>query len=136
MYFAQFACDALHDLVPFVQFKKHEKQQWRSVTLLLVFFLKFFRLYQWYQIVQSISFVFPSLLSIVVALRTVGLSFQNTFQCLKKCYRSVSEALRTLTNIQDGAFSRKQLSAELLNVFVKKFHPKCLVRLSIDLQAS
>ena len=25
-------CDALHDLVPFVQFKKHEKHPWRSVT--------------------------------------------------------------------------------------------------------
>ena len=26
-------CDALRDLVPFMQFKKHEKHQWRSVTL-------------------------------------------------------------------------------------------------------
>ena len=26
------ACDALHDLVPFVQFKKHEKHAWRSGT--------------------------------------------------------------------------------------------------------
>ena len=26
-------CDALHDLVPFVQFKIREKRQWRSVTL-------------------------------------------------------------------------------------------------------
>ena len=25
-------CDVLHDLVPFVQFKKREKQPWRSVT--------------------------------------------------------------------------------------------------------
>ena len=25
-------CDALRDLVPFVQFKKHEKHQWRSVN--------------------------------------------------------------------------------------------------------
>ena len=25
-------CDALHDLVLFVQFKKHEKRPWRSVT--------------------------------------------------------------------------------------------------------
>ena len=25
-------CDVLRDLVPFVQFKKHEKQPWRSVT--------------------------------------------------------------------------------------------------------
>ena len=25
-------CDVLRDLVPFVQFKKHEKHPWRSVT--------------------------------------------------------------------------------------------------------
>ena len=25
-------CDALHDLVPFVQFKKREKHPWRSVN--------------------------------------------------------------------------------------------------------
>ena len=25
-------CDVLHDLVPFVQFKKREKHPWRSVT--------------------------------------------------------------------------------------------------------
>ena len=27
-----FICYALHDLVPFVQFKKHEKHSWRSVN--------------------------------------------------------------------------------------------------------
>ena len=27
-----FICDVLRDLVPFVQFKKREKHQWRSVT--------------------------------------------------------------------------------------------------------
>ena len=26
-------CDALRNLVPFVQFKKREKHQWRSVTV-------------------------------------------------------------------------------------------------------
>ena len=26
------SCDALRDLVPFVQFKKHEKHPWRSVN--------------------------------------------------------------------------------------------------------
>ena len=25
-------CDALHDFIPFVQFKKREKHPWRSVT--------------------------------------------------------------------------------------------------------
>ena len=29
----QHYCDALHDLVPFVQSKKREKHPWRSVTL-------------------------------------------------------------------------------------------------------
>ena len=28
-----FICDVLHDLVPFVQFKKHEKHQWRNFTV-------------------------------------------------------------------------------------------------------
>ena len=28
-----YICDVLHDLVPFVQFKKREKHPWRSVTL-------------------------------------------------------------------------------------------------------
>ena len=27
-----YLCDALPDLVPFAQFKKHEKHPWRSVT--------------------------------------------------------------------------------------------------------
>ena len=27
-----YTCDALRDLVPFVQFKKREKQPWRSVA--------------------------------------------------------------------------------------------------------
>ena len=26
------SCDALHDLVPFIQFKKREKHPWRSIT--------------------------------------------------------------------------------------------------------
>ena len=62
--------DALRDLVPFVQFKKHEKHPWRCVTFIKnqaeacnfiksnslpwVFFT-FFRLYKWHQIAQSIS---------------------------------------------------------------------------------
>ena len=40
-----YVCDAMRDLVPFVQFKKHEKHPWRSVTfscsLTLLTFLKF-----------------------------------------------------------------------------------------------
>ena len=79
-------CDALRDLVPFVQFKKREKHPWKSVTfrklqaysqsrpyhfkffkackpaalrkvtLLHGCFLRFFKLYKWYQIAQCISF--------------------------------------------------------------------------------
>ena len=51
-------CDALRDLIAFVQFGKREKHPWRSVTLNTksntppwVFF-SFFKLYKWYQIVQ------------------------------------------------------------------------------------
>ena len=33
-------CDALRDLVPFVQFKKREKRPWRSVNLLKVTLLR------------------------------------------------------------------------------------------------
>ena len=63
--------DVLHDLVPFVQFKKREKHPWRSATFSKVFRLKaftftknntppwvfftFFKLYKWYQIAQNIT---------------------------------------------------------------------------------
>ena len=65
--------DALRDLVVFVQFKKREKRPWRSVnfnkdagfsklTLLHGYFLRFFKLYKWYQIAQrTISRPQPSL---------------------------------------------------------------------------
>ena len=56
----------MRDLVPFVQFKKHEKHPWRSVTFnftksstpLWVFFM-FFELYKWYQIAQDITNIGP-----------------------------------------------------------------------------
>ena len=35
--------DALRDLVPFVQFKKREKQQWRSVTPLRRKIMRYYR---------------------------------------------------------------------------------------------
>ena len=58
-------CDALSNLVPFVQFKKREKHPWRSVNFSTcnfakintppwVFFL-FFKLYKCYQITQRIT---------------------------------------------------------------------------------
>ena len=56
-------CDALPDLVSFVQFKKREKQPWRSVTfsllkvaLLHVCFSRFVNCTcKWYQIVLNIT---------------------------------------------------------------------------------
>ena len=52
-------CDALRDLVPFVQFKKREKHPWRSVTFSKVagywMLFTFFNLYKWYQIAQRIT---------------------------------------------------------------------------------
>ena len=65
----QFICDALGDLVPFVQFKKREKNPWRKVNFSKVagfkppantppwVFFTFFKLYKWYQIAQRTTFV-------------------------------------------------------------------------------
>ena len=51
-----FKCDALRDLVSFVQFKKLEKHPSRSVTFSKVWvFSTFFELYKWYQIAQNIT---------------------------------------------------------------------------------
>ena len=65
--------DALRDLAPFVQFKKREKHQRRSVIFSKVsgftltkgntsprVFFTFFKLYKWYQITQSASFGYVS----------------------------------------------------------------------------
>ena len=57
-------CGALRDLIPFVQFKKHEKHPWRSVTNGCRFtksntspwvFFTFFKFYKWYHIAQRIT---------------------------------------------------------------------------------
>ena len=51
-------CDTLHDLVPFVQFKKREKHPWRNVTFTnksnthLWVLLTFFKMCKWYQTSQ------------------------------------------------------------------------------------
>ena len=61
-YFGQNLWDALRDLIPFAQFKKREKDTWRSVTFSIkshtppLVFFTFFKLYKWYQIAQSIIF--------------------------------------------------------------------------------
>ena len=63
---AFFKCDALSDVVPFVQLKKREKHPWRGVnfskvaafsTPLWVIFT-FFKLYIWHQIAQRTTNVF------------------------------------------------------------------------------
>ena len=51
-------CDALCDLVTFVQFKKRENTNGGMlllVTLHAEVFFTFFKLYKWYQIAQSIT---------------------------------------------------------------------------------
>ena len=51
-------CNALLDLVTFLQFRKREKHQWKTngITLPWVFFT-FFKLYKWHQTAQSVSYV-------------------------------------------------------------------------------
>ena len=69
---AGYNSDALHDLVPYVQFKKREINPWRgylfvkfqalacsfteSISPPRVFFT-FIKLYKWYKIAQSVSYV-------------------------------------------------------------------------------
>ena len=59
-------CDALHDFISFIQFKKHEKYPWWNVTISKVsgftksstppcVFLTFLKLCKWYYIAQSIT---------------------------------------------------------------------------------
>ena len=66
-------CDALCDLVPFVQFKKSEKHSWGELILVKLqasvciftkintppwVFFTFFKLHKWYQIAQRITYEF------------------------------------------------------------------------------
>ena len=60
-------CYVVSDLLPFLQLKKSDKHPWRSVTFRSntpgwVFFT-FFRLYKWYQIGQSISYLLYDMIS-------------------------------------------------------------------------
>ena len=50
-------CDALRDLVAFVQLKKREKHPWRSVKTPPWVFFTFFKLYKCYQIAQRITYI-------------------------------------------------------------------------------
>ena len=65
----RYICDALCDLLPFVQFKKREQRPWRSVTFSQAevcnftksntppwVFFTFLKLCKWHQIAQHISF--------------------------------------------------------------------------------
>ena len=56
-----FICDALRDLLLFVQFKNVTNTQGGvllTVKLLRGFFSRFFELYKWYQIAQRITYIF------------------------------------------------------------------------------
>ena len=51
-------CDALRDLVIFIQFQKREKHPWRNFTKINTppwVFFKFLKLHKWYQIAQNIT---------------------------------------------------------------------------------
>ena len=61
--------DALRDLIPFVQFKKHERNPRRSLAKACNFtisntaswmFFTFFKLYKWYQIMLSVMYSYYS----------------------------------------------------------------------------
>ena len=93
-------CDALHDFVPFAQFKKREKHPWRSVTfskfagqkpLLKNFtksntpqwvFFTFFKLLKWYQIAQRITFFFY-IISIASSNTLIIITFSSTLANLE-----------------------------------------------------
>ena len=64
--FRMLICDALCDLVPFIQIKKRAKHPWRSVNFSCNFtkintppwvFFTFFKLYKWCQIAQRTTYV-------------------------------------------------------------------------------
>ena len=82
-----YKCDALPNLVPFAQFKKHEKHSSMGV-------FTFFKLYKWYKIAQNINI--PSVLG---RNTVVGASASNfyfdMFKKLKKrvMYRVVGPAM-------------------------------------------
>ena len=65
-------CGALRDLVPVVQFKIREKHPCRSVTFSKIadspwVFLTFFKLYKWYQILQSIIYILGKIMDIYIS---------------------------------------------------------------------
>ena len=85
---SEYICDALRDLVPFVQFKKLEKHLWRSVNFSKVagfslpwVFFTFFKFYKWYQIAQRITYI---LLHIkIVLFQTLFCLFLKSLKFLK-----------------------------------------------------
>ena len=52
-------CDALRDLIPFVQFKKREKHPWTKINTPPWVFFTFFKLDKWYQIEQCSTYYCP-----------------------------------------------------------------------------
>ena len=89
-------------MVPLVQFKKREKQPWRSVNFSRVagfslhftkintplwLFLTFFKLYKWYQIVQRTTFERDSLTCHLIF---YGLSFISVTNAKKRMFLFVN----------------------------------------------
>ena len=72
MYHGIYKCDALRDLVPFLQVKKSEKQPRRRVTFCPMSVFTFFKLYKWYQIAQNIINAYQ----INTSLARTGIPFQ------------------------------------------------------------
>ena len=58
-------CDALRNLVAFVTIIKREKHPWRNASPWV--FFKFFKLYIWYQIAQTVTYIQTNNITIFAA---------------------------------------------------------------------
>ena len=76
-------CGALRDLVPFVQYKKCEKQltvcNFTKINTPPGVFFTFFKLYKWYQIAQRITYLLWSL-----GKRFIRLQYIKIFEMVQK----------------------------------------------------
>ena len=76
--------DTVRDMVPFVQFKKHEKHPWRSVNFCKIntppwVFFTFFKLYKWYQIAQRITNVTHNIFQALTICTKFGKGLDTSF---------------------------------------------------------
>ena len=89
-------CDALHDLVPFVQFKKREKHPWRSCSPPPWVFFTFLKLYKRYQIAQRTAFVTAFVNNGVI--KNIQISMKNGMNSYSE---SSSSDILDMINIHD-----------------------------------